>query len=285
MNEPGRQDVGGCPQVKQCLAALLTKCRRMLCGDSGTGSYCLIKNTMMNSERIDGNQTTIRGEKLSGIADRVAFGRWITHIVDYAKIDASTFEEFDHARPLGLAPGFTDKGKLVSLAIADDKICKVIKFPISPFSTRRGNNRDDAGPEVANLANANATSILEQKVLCRRAGEIFAFDAGSLVAGLFSDHNARVINVVDLQTAFEQVDHERRPISAVKAVIGPDNIIEKTLKQTFHENIHDPYDRNCYLDLIERAWLSQFLPNFGNGASALGDVPRINTKDMAKPVS
>ena len=189
---------------------------------------------------------------------------------------------FDHGGPIGISPGYSAAGKLISMAIADDKICRIIEFAQPKNVNQRANGKSPSffKPEVV-----SALQKLQDHVLCRTAGDIFAFDMGPLTMSLYCDlRGLRITNAVDIQSAFSAVD--RKPLTAIKTALGTSiKISEENITNVFFNPIYDFEDRNRTTDLAQRAWVSQYLVRSGNGAEMFEKVPRIDTKKLDPNVS
>ena len=179
---------------------------------------------------------------------------------------------FDHGGPIGISPGYSAAGKLISLAIADDKICRIIEFS----QPKSGNKRAIV---------QQGLQLLQDHVLCRTAGDIFAFDMGPLTMSLYCDlGGVRITNAVDIQSAFSAVD--RKPLTGIKTALGTSTKIkDDNVKGVFFNPIYDLDDKNHTTDLAQRAWVSQYLVRSGNGAETFEKVPRIDTKKLDSNVS
>jgi hypothetical protein len=160
---------------------------------------------------------------------------------------------FDHSEPIGISPGYSTAGKLISLAIADDKNCHIIEFSQPKNADQRANGKPPptAKPEVV-----LARQKLQDHVLCRTAGDIFAFDMGPLTMSLYRDHGGlRTTNAVDIQSAFSAVD--RKPLTGIKTALGTSvKISENNIINVFSNPIYDFEDKCCITDLAQRAWVS-----------------------------
>jgi len=194
------------------------------------------------------------------------------------------FETFDHARPLGISPGFSTKGRLNALAVADDNNCRIIEFS-QPKPQRGGNNRPPPGlPQPPPHRDLKGRTLLEDKILCRPVGDLLAFDFGPLSMSLYCDTNLRITNAVDIQSAFSAVD--RKPLTAIKQSVGEDIQVKKENIVTLFSNpVYSEEDRKSTTDLAMRAWVAQFLAGYGNGAETFDKVPRIDTKKLSSQVS
>ncbi|KAF8638330.1 hypothetical protein AX17_002350 [Amanita inopinata Kibby_2008] len=195
---------------------------------------------------------TVAQNLISGKYGRV---KLLTETTDESELDASTLDIFNHGQPLGLSPGYADNGRLIALAIADDENCRIVEFQ------RTANKRD----------------TLQAKVLCRDAGDVFAFNMGPLSMSLFSDLQLRISNAVDIQSAFSAV--ERNPLTAIRKIVGDSiQIFPENVEQLFREPIYDQKNR---AQLAIRAWVSQFLATYENGQEVFDKVPRIDTGKFA----
>lgn len=198
--------------------------------------------------------------------------------IDIAASDL--FLVFGHAGPLGISPGYSATGKLVSLAIADDKACRIIEFS----QPKNGNKRADSNRKASLALNPEGRQMLQDRILCRTTGDIFAFDMGPLAMSLYCDLELRITNAVDIQSAFSAVD--RKPLTGIKAALGDSvRIIEGNVTDVFLNPIYNIEDKNRITDLAQRAWVSQFLVGCGNGAAMFDKVKRIDTRKLDSTVS
>ncbi|KAJ7773406.1 hypothetical protein B0H16DRAFT_148564 [Mycena metata] len=202
------------------------------------------------------------------------------------ELERDFLDVFDHALPIGIAPGYSKSGNLVALAVADDTYCLIVQFFSNNHSSApggsargrgRGGKRAEQPPKVRDTT---GRKLLEEIILCRNGGDLLAFDLGPLSMSLYCGVDLRLTNGIDIQSAFSAVD--RKPLSAIKAAIGDtlrifnDNIID-----VFQNPIYDP-DKNpyCVSDLAMRAWISQYLYTIGNGAETFTKVPKIDTQKL-----
>ena len=184
---------------------------------------------------------------------------------------------FNHFEPIGISPGYSATGTLISLAIADDKICRIIEFS----QPKSGNGRANGKPPPALKPGvALARQALQDHILCRTAGDIFAFDMGSLAMSLYCDLGGlRITNAVDIQSAFSAVD--RKPLTGIETALGTTvKISKENVTNVFFNPIYDIEDRNRTTDLAQRAWVSQYLVRSGNGAEMFDKVARIDTQKL-----
>ncbi|KAJ7650186.1 hypothetical protein FB45DRAFT_11766 [Roridomyces roridus] len=202
------------------------------------------------------------------------------------ELDRDFLGVFSHSDPVGIAPGYSKHGDLVALAIADDTHCLMVRFyrPDSSSSGGRGRGRGRGGrrPDTPKQRDYSGRQLLEEMILCRPTGDLYAFDMGPLSMSIFVSLNLRITSGVDIQSAFSAVD--RKPLSAIKAAVGDnirvhgDNVFD-----VFENPIYDDQGKHCADDLAMRAWISQFLvsdPRIGNGAETFTKVPKVDTKKM-----
>ncbi|KAJ7126881.1 P-loop containing nucleoside triphosphate hydrolase protein [Mycena epipterygia] len=190
---------------------------------------------------------------------------------------------FDHAGPIGMAPGYSKSGGLVALAIADDTYCLIVQFYSNPTAlgnSSRGRGRGGKQPEQPRKRDTTGRQMLQEIILCRTAGDLLAFDLGPLSMSLYCGVDLRITNGVDIQSAFSAVD--RKPLSAIKAAVGDTiRVFNDNVIAVFENPIYQPEkDVHCTSDLAMRAWISQYLATIGNGAETFTKVPKIDTKKL-----
>ncbi|KDR78868.1 hypothetical protein GALMADRAFT_1275033 [Galerina marginata CBS 339.88] len=202
--------------------------------------------------------------------------------------DSDLLSVFDHPRPLGISPGYSESGKLVSLSFADNDKCRIIEFQ---HPNKRDNRRPATDKAVVPPAIIEGRKLIQDKILCRPMGDIFAFDMGPLAMSLYCDLGMRITSAVDIQSAFSAV--ARKPISAIEDALGKEfdsvtsskiKIKADNVKSLFLYPVYDSSDRNTVVDLAVRAWVSQFLPGYGNGEQLFEKVPRIDTNKLGAQV-
>lgn len=193
--------------------------------------------------------------------------------------------DFAHALPLGISPGYSQSGRLLALAITDGKRCCIVEF-----TEPRGNRRSQAGKAILPKGVVDGRKYLQDQILCRNEGDIFAFDMAPLAMSLFCDLGVRIAGAVDIQSAFSAVD--RKPLSAIEESLGTKTDIDSPQKIKINpENVkrlflYPVYDstRNTMVDLAVRAWVSQFLPGYQNGEQTFAKVRKIDTKKHSSEV-
>lgn len=207
-----------------------------------------------------------------------------THTIQESALgESDLLSVFNHSRPLGISPGYSDTGRLLSLAIADDKNCRVIEFWQPPKVAR--NKRVDHGRQPVSPSQQvlDARNTLQENILCRPSGDIFAFDMGPLAMSLYCDLNLRIANATDVQSAFSAVD--RKPLTAIEKTVGNTAKIKKdNVRTIFRYPVYDQEDRNRATDLAMRAWISQLLPGYENGPELFDKVPKIDTSKLPPEV-
>ncbi|KAF7327625.1 AAA-12 domain-containing protein [Mycena kentingensis (nom. inval.)] len=180
----------------------------------------------------------------------------------------SVFSE--SSKPLGLAAGYSNQGRLAALAISDDKHCLIIRF----LSGRRG--RDNGAP--SSPPNSPKRQLLQDLVLNRVDGDIVAFDCAELAMALYrvGGFAFRMKNGIDVQSAFGT---DRAPLSAIKAAFGGDAspVVDRNVKNVFRTQLFDLDDRQCKSDLAGRAWIAQYLATVGNVMEKFAKQKKINT--------
>lgn len=192
---------------------------------------------------------------------------------------------FSGALSLGISPGYSQNGRLRALAITDGKGCCIVEF-MEPKQRRPQADKTALPKDVV-----DGRKYLQDQVLCRNEGHIFAFDMAPLAMSLYCDLDVRIAGAVDIQSAFSAVD--RKPLSAIEESLGANTDIDspqrikinpENVKRLFLHPSYDPQDRNTMVDLAVRAWVSQFLPGYQNGEETFGKVRKIDTKKLSSEV-
>jgi regulator of nonsense transcripts 1 len=107
---------------------------------------------------------------------------------------------------------------------------------------------------------------------------------GPLSMSLYCDASLRVTHAVDIQSGISAVD--RKPLTAILGILGDSAPINKeNVITVFRNPVYDKEDRNRATDLGMRAWVSQFLASYQNGAETLMKVARIDTLKLNPEVS
>lgn len=184
--------------------------------------------------------------------------------------DKTLLGDFNHVRPIGISPGYSEQGKLIALAIADDKICRIVEFaqPKRDFKTKVVKPISSRSEEGRRL--------VKKSILGREIGDLYAFDMAPLAMSLYFDLNLRIINAIDIQSGYSAVD--RKPIIAIKAAVGDSvTVYEKNVRALFEHPVYNPESPNDAIDLAMRAWVSQFIPAYQNGTETFEKVPKIDT--------
>ncbi|KAG5646992.1 hypothetical protein DXG03_001716 [Asterophora parasitica] len=198
--------------------------------------------------------------------------------VNERDIDQDTFSVFDKVKPLGISPGYSSAGKLVALAISDDTNCIIVEFNVAAKPVRdNGRGRSNNRPKSPPPHRDRNLDALSQRVLCRPVGELFAFDMGPLALSLYTDSRLRIKNAVDIQSGLSATD--RKPLTAIKDILGTAaKIKEQNVVTVFRDPVYELDDRKKATELAMRAWISQLLAHYGNGAETLARVHRIDTE-------
>ncbi|KAF9456617.1 hypothetical protein BDZ94DRAFT_335007 [Collybia nuda] len=199
-------------------------------------------------------------------------------------ISIDTLSVFDHVRPIGISPGYSKSGILIALAIADDQNCRIVEFNRDTAPRRlEGGGQGRGGSRQPIRHDTEGLRLLQDVVLCRQAGDLFAFDMGPLSMSLYCDTKLRVTNAVDIQSGISAVD--RKPITAIVEVVGSSvPVMKENIKTVFRNPVYDQEDRNRATDLAMRAWVSQFLAGYENGAETFAKVPKVDTKKFSPQV-
>ncbi|KAF5342579.1 hypothetical protein D9611_001793 [Ephemerocybe angulata] len=204
---------------------------------------------------------------------------------------------------LGLAPGFSKKGKIVALAVCDGTNAVILEF--TGALKKSGTNKKDkptsdstpSSSDTDNDSHASNTGpsiqtdprqCLQEILLCPTSPDvsITAFDLGPLAMALYIDLGLRITNAIDVQDAFSFV---------CKGTRHPHLVVQAALKSAQHQKIkpnldrierefrneeYDPTEVNHRKELMCRAWLAHFLVADCVDAATMAEIKRVNTQDM-----
>lgn len=178
-------------------------------------------------------------------------------------------------RPIGISAAYSESGsRLLMLAIANQTKVLLVEF----YSSKPSNAKLDAPVKNRDYTGRN---LLQDKLLCRPMGDILAFDLHEIVLALYQDHNMRLANGIDIQSACPVRD--RQPITAIKSAAGDTvTIWEDNIRDAF-ENM--TYDSKRMSEVALRAWVSQYLPRLAGMEEVFANAKRIDTHKLAEVVS
>lgn len=180
--------------------------------------------------------------------------------------------------PLGIASAYSESGShLVVLAIAHESNVLLVEF-YSSKPSREGRGKSGSTPKIRDRT---GRSLLQDKLLCRPLGDIFAFDLAPLALSLYQDHGLRLTNGVDIQSAGSEVD--RQPLASIKLALGDSlAIYDDNVRGAFENTI---YNSKRTSDIAIRAWISQYLPQLGTMEDLYAKAKRIDTQSLTSGVS
>jgi hypothetical protein len=188
-------------------------------------------------------------------------------------------------KAVGLSGVYTKSGKLTLLAIADQsRRVLIIQFH-STQSDTRGKNRGPSANGTTVAASAGR-KLLEDSLLCRATGDIYAFDLAPLALSLYLDHELRITNGVDIQTGCP-TKRARDPLTSIKFAWGdPAVVYDVNIRPVFEQMELDPNDaKRTETNLVQRAWVSQRLSTLRDMEPRFDKVPRIDTTKFTSEVS
>ncbi|KIK63710.1 hypothetical protein GYMLUDRAFT_448451 [Collybiopsis luxurians FD-317 M1] len=233
---------------------------------------------------------------LTGISDRYSHlntreSQIEVVVCDESKITAGIVKSFiNSAKPLGISAGLDPKDKTVFALVICSSLektksgesrhrCLVVEFPTLLGRCTSTNPRSQAFlPEPVHE--------MIERILCRPVAAFYAFDLAPLALALYRDLRIRVTEGVDIQSACPNAG--RRPIDALSDLIGKTNTdVALAGADSINEVFEDrTYIRGRYAsaqltpsqtNIIQQAWISQFLAEFENSEQQFAVVPRIDT--------
>jgi hypothetical protein len=188
------------------------------------------------------------------------------------------FAESDSpTQSVGLSAAYSS-GNLNSLAVATASNVLIIQF-YSSKPKREGRDNISTSHRAQPQKSASR-KLLEERVLCRPTGKIVAFDLAPLALLLFSDHNLRLANGVDIQSGCSARD--RLVVTSIKVAAGDVEVFEENIILFFSNLEHDPTRSR---ELALRAWMSYYMTQFAGMEERLEKAVKINTQSFTETVS
>ncbi|KAF7970074.1 hypothetical protein HWV62_25050 [Athelia sp. TMB] len=175
--------------------------------------------------------------------------------------------------PIGIAPAYAQSdNQLVVLAISNASQILLVEL-FSKINAERGTF------VPSQRKNSRGHTLLQDKLLYRPMGSIYAFDFEPLALSLYKDHGGlRLVNGVDLQSACCPEDRDRQPLMSIKAAIGDDTTIyDDNIRDSFENMIYDPKRTP---EIANRAWVSQYLARLGTMEAVFAAAKKIDTQKI-----
>jgi hypothetical protein len=221
-----------------------------------------------------------------------------------SSLNDDTLSQIKDSNVVGIAPGYSKKGKLIGLALCTDSKGLILeldgrKQAGSKTTKARRSSEDSESPSDASdsspptTATHDARQLLEDTILCRDSPDfaLAAFDFGPMAFALHSDAELRVHNGFDVQALFPGDDSisDRRPTSAVQKALQSAHLDRvKALNQRIETDfLNAEFSLGEIIHMKElacRAWLAYFLVSECADAKAMEEYKRISTKDMTPNV-
>ena len=195
--------------------------------------------------------------------------------------DLRTLVERNEGRALGLSGAFLPNGTLRVLAIADATSVIVIDF------TGDKNNGRANSPDPS--LTTPGRDYLRDHVLGRTCGFVYAFDMGPLALALWQNHDLRITQAIDLQSAGPPMT--RAPRATIKFAMAneSDKLKEGNITRTFTNFVcGDPNDVTntaTTTPLVQRAWAAHFVSQLVSMDDRLSKVPPIDTIKLPDTVT
>lgn len=176
------------------------------------------------------------------------------------------------AEPIGISVGYHPRGHLETICIvAGDKSIIITIDGEQPPPDR--NDR---------------MAKLERHILCRGAGELFAFGMADISMSLLSKLGLHVSCGVNIESGFRDIG-KRNPSACdcLRATVGEDMSLATTNIETSFSAINRPstiaLDKS-FSPLTQRAWAAQFIAGYQNAEVHFSHVKRINTQAITPEV-
>lgn len=226
--------------------------------------------------------------------------------VKLGALAATDIAPFKDSKVIGMAPGYSKKGKLIGLAICNESKGLLIQLSMdgrqraksSKEAERHSDDSSDSrsgSPEstasMTTAATGDPRQLLQDSILARESHDlaIAAFDCAPLAMALHGDVDLRLTNAIDVQALFspdKDSTANRRPTSAVRTALQsahlgkPIKASEERLENEFLNTEFDPDKVKDRKELACRAWLACFLVSECADPGSVEDFRRIDTKNL-----
>ncbi|OCH94374.1 P-loop containing nucleoside triphosphate hydrolase protein [Obba rivulosa] len=166
--------------------------------------------------------------------------------------------------PVGVAPAYTQTGRLAAVAIATRTEVLVVQF----HSKLKSGDTSKSGKE-----------LLQREILCHADCLIFTFDLNDLATSLFRDHHLRLTNGIDIQSVCPGQD--RRPLTAIEFAVGDRVPLNKeNIESVFAKRDWEPSDKPRMNAMAFQAWMASYVARIDDMEARFQNIPRVNTQDM-----
>ncbi|EJF64958.1 hypothetical protein DICSQDRAFT_159914 [Dichomitus squalens LYAD-421 SS1] len=121
--------------------------------------------------------------------------------------------------------------------------------------------------------------VLAEQILCNEDVTLLAFDIGELAIALFADQNLRILNGVDLQSAFGV---GRPPLAAIKfAVEEHAAVLKENVESVFAQSVWDDKRASAVtIACTQQAWVAQCVATYAGMEERVMAAKKVNTRFM-----
>lgn len=184
-------------------------------------------------------------------------------------------EFLDGQHPVGVSAAFADSDhRLILLAVSCQSKIMLIEF--------WSNKTNGKGKEK--VRDYSGRRLLEDRVLCRPHGDLFAFDFMEIALALHQDLGLRVVSGIDIQSACFK---SRLPLESIKLAFEESDVTihENNIRDSFEHGTTPDQDIKRQSDVGLRAWISQYVAEIGSMEEIFAKAKKINTKEMTVEVT
>ncbi|PIL35585.1 hypothetical protein GSI_02313 [Ganoderma sinense ZZ0214-1] len=172
-------------------------------------------------------------------------------------------------RRVGLAPIYSNSrkgGRLCRLVVSTARMAIVVQFHAEGKGAKAYQGRE----------------LLKDAILCNEDITILAFDLAKLAIALFADHGIRILNGVDLQSAFGV--SEQPALAAINFAVGDRaTVLKGNVETTFATCIYDEKRAAVTtIACVQQAWVAQILATYDGMEERIQSAPKINTRDKSE---
>ena len=181
------------------------------------------------------------------------------------------FDNTSVPRRVGLAPIYSNSrkgGRLCRLVVSTATKAIVVQFHAEGKSGKAYQGRE----------------LLKDTILCNEDVTLLAFDLAKLAIALFADLGLRILNGVDLQSAFGVA--EQPALAAIDFATGDRaTVLKDNVNAAFATSIYDEKRAAATtIACVQQAWVAQVVATYDGMEERILSAPKINTRDKSETV-
>ncbi|KAI1797127.1 P-loop containing nucleoside triphosphate hydrolase protein [Ganoderma leucocontextum] len=180
------------------------------------------------------------------------------------------FDNTSTPRRVGLAPIYSNShkgGRLTRLVVATPTKAIIVQFHAEGKGAKAYQGRE----------------LLTDTILCNENVTLLAFDFAKLTIALFADQGLRILNGIDLQSAFGVSGQPA--LAAIQFAAGDRaTVLKENVGAVFAISVHDEkrVAAAAAIACVQQAWVAQLVVTYDGMEERILSAPKINTRDKSE---